>query len=302
MADPLTDYLKTVKTTDAVRAQAWDAVANAKDDADLTSRLRALPVANDVRAQLFELKPAAVTSQTPNPPADAGMTDEKWAALSPGGKARNMLQWGGNAIASMTGMGSAGGEAVDHPAATLATAAVEPLAAVAIPSKARAGLKFQSVMSAAKNQPIDISASGNAALRIQELADRGGSMPMAVRKFLVRITDPEKGSLNYEEARDFASNISRLSADEMNRLAPAVKRELGTLRVTLNQAVGDAAAAVGKGEEYASAMREYARRSQLDQVAGDVWTGAKRALPWATGAGLGSYVGKKAMDLLGSGQ
>jgi hypothetical protein len=38
-------------------------------------------------------------------------------------------------------------------------------------------------------------------------------MPMAVRKFLNRITDPEKAQMNYEEARDFASNISRLSVE-----------------------------------------------------------------------------------------
>src|SRR5207253_11041554 len=100
---------------------------------------------------------------------------------------------------------------------------------------------------------------GEVALRIQQLADRGASMPQAVSKFLRRITDPEKAEMTYEEARDFASNISRLSANEFQRLSPVVAKEVAGLRVTLNRAVADAAGKAGKGQEYAQAMTEYAR-------------------------------------------
>lgn len=171
-------------------------------------------------------------------------------------------------------------------------------AAQAIPSAARASGKFQSVMGAARTVPVDISGPGNVALRIQELADRGGSMPMAVRKFLVRVTDPEKAAMNYEEARDFASNISRLSADEFGRLTPVVAREVATMRVALNKAVADAAGKAGKGREYAEAMTEYGRAMKLKNAIDDFWTGTKRVAPYATAAGAGTWLTAKVLGAL----
>jgi hypothetical protein len=70
MPDPVADYLRSVKTPDAVKAQAWDAVHEAKDDKELTERLRRLPVPNEVRAQLFDLHP-----QTRTPATDDGFAD-----------------------------------------------------------------------------------------------------------------------------------------------------------------------------------------------------------------------------------
>lgn len=67
--DPVADYLRTVQTSDAVRAMAWDAVHTATDDADLTARLTKLPVPNTVRAQLFELHPQAASQPAPVPAA-----------------------------------------------------------------------------------------------------------------------------------------------------------------------------------------------------------------------------------------
>jgi hypothetical protein len=155
------------------------------------------------------------------------------------------------------------------------------------------------VMGAAKSLPVDISAPGNVALRIQELADRGASMPMAVRKFLLRVTDPQKTVPNYEEMRDFASNISRLSADEMGRLTPVVGREVANLRVTLNKAIANTAAQAGKGKEYAEAMSDYARAMKIRGVFDAALEGAKRGAPYVTAAGLGTYFTKKLADLIG---
>lgn len=185
---------------------------------------------------------------------------------------------------------------------TLAELAVPVTKGVeAIPSTARAGRGFQDVMSLAKNVPVDVSAPGDVALRIQQLAERGGSMPMAVRKFLQRVTDPQKPPLTYEEARDFASNISRLSADEYGRLTPVISREVANLRVALNQAVGEAAAKAGKGAEYAQAMEEYAKAMKFRDVLSKVWEGAKRAaLPGAGLAGAGYYVANELKKLMGN--
>ncbi len=176
-------------------------------------------------------------------------------------------------------------------------------AAEAIPTAAKAGAKFQEVMGAARSIPVDVNAPGQVALRIQQLSERGASMPMVVRKFLNRITDPAQAAPTYEEARDFASNISRLSSQEYQRLSPVVAREVANLRVTLNKAVGDAAAKAGKGAEYAKAMNDYARAMKIRDTVDAVIAGAKKAaLPAAIGggaAGAGYWVTSKLKDLLG---
>lgn len=168
----------------------------------------------------------------------------------------------------------------------------------AIPRTARAAGKFKEVMSAAGQLPVNISAPGNVALRIQELAERGGSMPMAVRKFLVRVTDPNKAAMNYEEARDFASNISRLSASEFGRLTPVVAREVAEMRVALNKAVAETAKQAGKADEYASAMKEYAQAMRVKNVIHSAVEGAKKSAPYATAVGAGYWLSKKFMDLI----
>lgn len=171
-------------------------------------------------------------------------------------------------------------------AETVAELAVPAIkGARAIPSAARAGRTFQDVMGAAKSIPIDITHPGNVALRIAELGERGGTMPRPVTQFLRRVTDPEKAPMNYEEARDFASNISRLSADEFNRLTPVVRKEVAGLRVALNKSVADAAKSAGKGKEYVQAMSEYAKAMKMRDALDAFKEGAKGALPKAIGGG-----------------
>lgn len=168
------------------------------------------------------------------------------------------------------------------------------------PTAAKAGAKFQSVMSAAKNVPVDVSQVGDIALRTKELADRGGTMPRAISKLLNRLTDPSQAPMAYEEARDFASNISRLSADEFNRLTPVIKDQVVKLRVALNDANRRAAATVGKGELYADAMKEFAQAKRIESVWNAVKGGVMRGLPYGIAggaAGLGYEAMKKVWDL-----
>lgn len=170
----------------------------------------------------------------------------------------------------------------------------------AIPNAARAAGKFQQVMSAAKNAAVDVNAPGDAALRIQQLAERGGTMPRMVRQFIGRITDPSQGDLLYPEARDFASNISRLSADEYNRLTPVIQREVGNLKTALNGAIGQAADSVGQGDAYRSAMQEYASAAKLSSYKDALLQAFKQgALPTAGAAGAGYWLGSKLRGLFG---
>lgn len=185
-------------------------------------------------------------------------------------------------------------------AGNAALAAVPVTKAIqALPTMAKAGKKFQQVMGAAKNVPVDISEPGNVALRIADLAQRGGGTnwgPAPVRQFIQYVTDPKRPEMTYEVARDFASNISRLSAKDLASVPPKMMSEIHRLRMAMNKAVGEAAETVGKGAEYSGAMREYARAAKLKNAA--TTTGkalTKAALPTAA-----MYAGYRTLgELLG---
>lgn len=64
---------------------------------------------------------------TAQPKADAGPhqpTEDEWATMPANEKARALLSWAGHAVAGAFMPGDAGQQAVDHPVATLATAAI----------------------------------------------------------------------------------------------------------------------------------------------------------------------------------
>jgi len=159
--------------------------------------------------------------------------------------------------------------------------AAEPIAS-AFPTRAKAGEVFQSVMKDAKDAPVQLEKSGDALLRVRELADRGASMPQVANKLLRRVTDPEQGPLTYGEARDFASNLSRLSSGEVQKLTPVMQRQVGQLSHAFNEDVGNAASSVGRGEDYTQAMNDYRHASQLANLGKNL---KKLAIPAAMGAG-----------------
>lgn len=161
----------------------------------------------------------------------------------------------------------------------------------AVPTRAKAGQKFQEVMGAVGPKAVDVAQPGTVALRIAELAERGGSMPKVVRDLLRRATDPTKGSISYQEMRDFYSNVSRLSADEMKRLAPVVRQQLGALREAMNETLARTAASGGKESVYRAAMREYAMASKLAE-----WS--KTVAKWTAGALGATTAYKVAQEIL----
>ncbi len=168
-----------------------------------------------------------------------------------------------------------------------------------IPSAKRAAGKFSEVMGAARSIPIDVSGPGDIALNIQRLSESGASRPKVIGDFLKRVTDPDKGALTYDEARDFYSNATRLSADENMRLTPVMKRQVGQFTAALNEAISGAAAHVGKLDQYAEAMDEYhkaMRLRALGQDVKDLLTSKAAATAAATGAGAaGAYAVKEAL-------
>lgn len=166
-----------------------------------------------------------------------------------------------------------------------------------IPNAERVHQNFSQVMKAAGDLPININEPGNAALRIRALADAGASMPKVASDFIRRIEDFNKGPVTYSEARDFYSNASRLSGEEMSRLTPNMRRLIGDFTNSLNNAISATAGQVGKLEQYQNAMQEYHRLMQLrslSDAAKEALTG-KVAQTLGLGA-LGGYVAKKLFE------
>ncbi len=181
-------------------------------------------------------------------------------------------------------------------------------AAEAIPTAAKAGAKFNAAMAGARLQPVDVNAPGQVALRIADMAQHGGGTqfgPGPVRQFIQYITDPKKPQMTYEVARDFASNISRLSSKELASVPPAMMREVGNLRVALNKAVADAAARAGMGAEHAQAMTEFAKAMRIRDATDALLEGAKKGALYGVGggtlAGAGFELGKKIASLWSGG-
>jgi hypothetical protein len=188
---------------------------------------------------------------------------------------------------------AAGGvlETLTIPSAFIAPEAVGE-ASNLLPSAERAGQSLQGVMSVARNNPVDVAGPGNVALEIDKVAGRGGWLPKVVRDFLKRTTDPTKGPLTYEEARDFYQNATRLSADETNRLTPNAKRMIGKFTKALGDSVRGTAADAGQLKQYESGMKEYYRAMRTERQWGALKKyaikPAIRGLPY--GAGLaGGY-------------
>jgi|SRR5690242_9757346 len=150
-----------------------------------------------------------------------------------------------------------------------------------LPSKAAAGALLQSVQNVAGNTPIDLTGPGNMALRAQELRQTGGTLPKVIRDFLSRATDPGKPPITYAEARDFYSNATSKSAQEMSRLSAVMQMQLGRFTHALGQSIADAAASTGQLQPYLQGMSEYANASKIARTG----RAAVKALPYVAGIG-----------------
>ena len=66
--DAIADYLRSLHTSDRVRAAAWDAVYST-DDADAQTRLQAIkPLSDEVRAELWDLRSGGTFEGPPTDP------------------------------------------------------------------------------------------------------------------------------------------------------------------------------------------------------------------------------------------
>jgi hypothetical protein len=162
----------------------------------------------------------------------------------------------------------------------------------------KAGALIEEVTAKAGDMAVDVTKVGNQALRIEQLAERGGVKPKVVRDFLKRITDPEKGPLTFNEARDFYNNASRLTRSEAGRLTAPLRRELVQFTRHMHNSLLDAAEAAGKGEQYSRGIKNYASAAKWARRFKKVKPIAQKAALGALttgGAGAVGYATYKAL-------
>lgn len=171
-----------------------------------------------------------------------------------------------------------------------------------IPSTARAVAKFNSLKSDLANLPITPTNSAGPLNDMLTLGRQGGgAVPVPARQLAARIGEGAPRSvpilrqmqndLNgtsdaqavpspvlYPEARNFQHGLSTLSREDSDALGGPMKGGLKQLNKGIYKDIYDATSSVGRGEDYADAMREFRQAAQLKDVAKKV------------GAGLGGAV------------
>lgn len=224
------------------------------------------------------------TIEDGDPKRTTPFSQTEWDAMPAGERMTNILQWAGKAVSGMTGMNEAGREAIENPKTTLALAAAPLVAgkvASVIPTRAKAGAKFQEVQQAVGDVPIDASDVKQSVLGMRQLSRRGTSMPTGAAQLEKRIAPTVTGGprgmrwsmvaegppMKYTEARDFYSNLRRLSAVEAKRMNPNMRRKLNELLASLDQTLEKTAATGGKDAVYRRAMKEYAVASRTREFA-----------------------------------
>jgi hypothetical protein len=163
-----------------------------------------------------------------------------------------------------------------------------------------AGQLFNEVKTAAGGNPVEITdAMSQAAMRAKELQDAGAKgLPRVISKFVARVTDPDKAPIAWDEARDFYSNVSRLSANEYQSMNPQMAAQVGKFAGAFDDALRATAETAGKGDEYSQAMQLYHTSKVWQRFGSNLWEGFKRALPYAGAGAIGGAAGRRLSSLL----
>jgi hypothetical protein len=154
-----------------------------------------------------------------------------------------------------------------------------------------AGELFNTAKAAAGSNPVATEAAGQTALGALNKQAVGRTIPRTLSRFAQRVTNPDAGDLTYDEARDFYSAMSEMSANEKAAYTPSVKRLLSQTKNALGDAIQQTADNAGVGKEYAEGMSKYAMGSRLQETWDTVWAATKKdVIPWilrGVGAGAG---------------
>jgi len=167
--------------------------------------------------------------------------------------------------------------------------------------KARAGAKLNAVSKVVGNVPVNSPDAGDAALKILENSEAGGSLPKVINKYLARTTKPGAAPLDFDTARKFYQNAGDLSFAERSNLTPRAKYSLDQFRTALGNSIKDVAEQAGQGDTFAEGMSGYHRAMQVQDAVNvakkGVVQGAKYAVPTAVGGTAAAYAVKKMLGL-----
>jgi hypothetical protein len=162
----------------------------------------------------------------------------------------------------------------------------------AIPSAKHAGKIFESLGEELATHPVPLTDQTLQPLqRATELGARGGTLPKPVSDLLTRSQGLEP--MSYPEIRDYQSNLSDLSRSAKDSLNGKMLGQIGKLKGGLYGDIYNAASEVGRGDDYAQAMKEFRQASQLKDMAtktakvavpaGAAYLGAKTIAPHLKG-------------------
>jgi hypothetical protein len=196
-----------------------------------------------------------------------------------------VMATGGASLPVQAAVGSAVGGAIAGVPGAVAGGAIPAVGGAVkhvmnmLPSKARAGAKFQQLHAAAGDMPLNTKGAEEVAAEALNLTRHGaGAPPAPIREFLKRRApvaakfggqkvqmSPDPVTL--DSGLKFSSNAGRLSADAASKLSPSMQRKLAEFGTAMKTANREAAAKVGMGEVYDEAMKEYARAASLAEKA-----------------------------------
>lgn len=171
------------------------------------------------------------------------------------------------------------------------TLAKQKMARLKLPSEARAGEKFQQVLGAAKDVPLDVTKADETLRRAKELRARGSTMPKVLTDYgkartsatgTTQFSDP----MTYETGRDFASNAGALSVRETTAMNRKMQGQVSAFAKAMRDATREAAVKVGKGDLYDEAMKEYRLARSIQEKKEILKKWGKRAALGATGYAL----------------
>lgn len=236
---------------------------------ELWSRRDSLP--EDKKAVVNELAGRfGISTPVPAKPVEVTTGDILSRFGSPTGQPESIIDKLKRGFSSppniVTGNEPTGNTAIDILNKFISPSSVIPTTSVArglemIPTAAKAGGKFEQVMTAAKDVPIDTAGAAKAVERAKELGQSGATLPKIFRDFI------KNSPTTYEEGRNFAINASKLSSRESSAMTGAMKSQIAEFASAMKNANREAAAKVGMGELYDQAMKEYRQAKNLEDAA-----------------------------------
>jgi hypothetical protein len=159
-----------------------------------------------------------------------------------------------------------------------------------IPSFSNAGKGFQEVSSVVAKHPVEMTdALSKSAFQVSQFARNGSQMPSPVSKFLERITDPDLPPLTYDDARQFYTNINKLTAADKMTTNPQMKMYISQLAHDLGDSIEATAARGGQQQTFVNSMKEWHDASRVDDAKEAIREHAVEALIKGAAGGAGAY-------------